>query len=98
MEIKTIAMAGTLESSDVSIIVEPNHGEGIILELNSLVEKQYGEQIKSVVLQTLEELKVKNATVKINDKGALDCVIIARLQTAVSRAAQIETFNWGEEK
>ncbi|SNS59474.1 citrate lyase subunit gamma (acyl carrier protein) [Anaerovirgula multivorans] len=98
MNVKTIAMAGTLESSDVSIVVEPSRNEGITLELNSLVEKQYGEQIKCVVLETLEQLKVKKAIVKIHDKGALDCVIIARLQTAVLRAAGVETFNWEEEK
>lgn len=98
MKIKTSAMAGTLESSDVSVVVEPNLNEGIALELNSLVEKQYGEQIKNVVLETLEKMKVKSAIVKIHDKGALDCVIIARLQTAVLRAAEVKTFNWEEEK
>ncbi|WP_026478481.1 citrate lyase acyl carrier protein [Alkaliphilus transvaalensis] len=97
MDIKKIAMAGTLESSDVSIVIEPNSGEGIEIELKSLVEKQFGEQIKEVVLRTLKELKVEKAIVKLQDKGALDCVIKARLQTAVLRAAEENTFNWGEE-
>jgi len=97
MDIKTIAMAGTLESSDVSIIVEPNNENGIHIEIESLVEKQFGEQIKKVVEKTLNDLKVKNAIIKVKDKGALDCVIKARLQTAVLRAADVKTFNWEEE-
>jgi len=96
MDIKTIAMAGTLESSDVSIIVEPNKGGGILLEIDSLVDKQFGDQIKEVINKTLDELKVKNAIIKVKDKGALDCVIKARLQAAVLRATQSKTFNWGE--
>ncbi|GAB6087604.1 citrate lyase acyl carrier protein [Alkaliphilus crotonatoxidans] len=98
MDIKTAAMAGTLESSDISIVIEPAQGTGITIELKSQVEKQYGEQIKRVVMETLEELKVTSALVKLNDKGALDCVIKARLQTAVLRAAGLETFQWGESK
>ena len=96
MDIKISGMAGTLESSDVAIFVEPNENKGITIELKSQVEKQFGDQIRAVVLETLEELKVSNALVKIQDKGALDCVIKARLQTAILRAAELKTFNWGE--
>lgn len=98
MDIKTIAMAGTLESSDVSIVIEPNMEDGIRIELKSLVEKQYGEQIRDLVMETLGKLGVKRGIIKLNDKGALDCVIKARLQTAVLRAAGEETFNWGEDQ
>ena len=96
MDIKISAMAGTLESSDVSIVVEPNENKGIIIELKSQVEKQFGEQIKAIVLETLKELNVSNVFVKVQDKGALDCVIKARLQTAILRATEVKTFNWGE--
>lgn len=96
MEIKNISSAGTLESSDILVVVEPNFEGGIILEIKSVVEKQYGEQIRKVIIDTLDELKVKDAIVKVNDKGALDCVIKARVQTAVLRAAEKENFDWEE--
>lgn len=93
MEIKNTAMAGTLESSDISITIEANDN-GIEINLKSSVEKQFGKQIRRVIEETLKELGVKNALVIANDKGALDCVIKARVQTAVIRATG-EKFNWG---
>ena len=70
MEILKTAAAGTLESSDALVTVEP--GEGITLDLSSTVMNQYGRQIKQTVLETLERLDVKNANVTVVDKGALD--------------------------
>ena len=40
MEIKNTAMAGTLESSDISITIEANDN-GIEINLKSSVEKQF---------------------------------------------------------
>lgn len=97
MEIKKSVTAGTLESSDVSITLDPNPGSGIKIELESSVEKQYGSQIRKVVKETLDKLDVKDASVRLVDKGALDCVIKARLETAVMRASNGK-FNWKEEK
>ncbi|AGF58173.1 MULTISPECIES: citrate lyase acyl carrier protein [Clostridium] len=98
MEIKKVAMAGTLESSDIAVVIEPNQEKNIMIQLKSSVEKQYGDQIKKVISDTLKELNVESATVKADDKGALDCVIKARVQTAVLRAAEETNFNWGGEK
>lgn len=97
MEIKNTAMAGTLESSDTTIVVEPNPDKEISIILKSSVEKQFGDQIKKVVTDTLREMKVESAIVRVNDKGALDCVIKARVQAAVLRAAEETHFNWGGE-
>ncbi len=94
MEIKGSAMAGTLESSDASIVVAPNADKGIVIDLISSVEKQFGEDIRRTVKQVLKELDVEDAIVKIQDRGALDCVIRARLQTAVLRAANGKSFDW----
>lgn len=95
MEIKKTAMAGTLESSDITIVVEPNPDKEIFIKLKSSVEKQFGDVIKKVILDTLSELKVESAIVRVNDKGALDCVIKSRVQAAVLRAAEEDHFNWG---
>ena len=48
MEIKKTAMAGTLESSDAQVTVEPGNGT-VELELSSSVMNQYGRQIKETV-------------------------------------------------
>ena len=55
MEILKPAMAGTLESSDAQVMVEPGEG-GIELTLESSVMNQYGRQIKATVLETLDRL------------------------------------------
>lgn len=95
MQISKAAMAGTLESSDLQVIVEPG-GSGVELELTSSVLNQYGRQIKKVVLDTLDHLGVKEAKVTVVDKGALDCTIRARVQCAVYRSAGItENISWG---
>ena len=85
MEILKPATAGTLESSDAQITVEPAES-GISLELHSSVMNQYGRQIKATVLETLERLGVENARVTVVDKGALDCTLKARVECAVFRS------------
>jgi citrate lyase acyl carrier protein len=95
MILKKSAIAGTLESSDAQVAIEPG-GNGIELTLTSNVMGQFGKQIKAVILKTLENLEVKNARVTVIDKGALDCTIKSRVECAVFRAAEItENLPWG---
>ncbi|MDO4357247.1 MAG: citrate lyase acyl carrier protein [Clostridia bacterium] len=96
MEILKTAMAGTLESSDAMVTVEPA-GEGIELSITSSVMNQYGRQIKATVLETLERLDVKSGKVTIVDKGALDCTLKARVECAVFRSCGQSQANipWG---
>ena len=86
MQIEKAAVAGTLESSDCMVTVEDGDGN-IDLVLESTVIHQYGNQIRHVVLDTLENLGVQNVKIKIVDKGALDCTIRARVEAAVYRSA-----------
>ncbi|MDW6003897.1 citrate lyase acyl carrier protein [Vibrio mangrovi] len=94
MEIKQPAFAGTLESSDLQVRIVPNDEGGIIIHLDSTVQKQFGEVIRKVVLESLRELQVRDAILTIEDKGALDCVIQARVQAAVMRACDVEQIDW----
>ena len=95
MDICKSAAAGTLESSDCMVTVEP--GEGISLDLSSSVMNQYGRQIKAAVLETLERLDVKNVNVTVVDKGALECTLKARVECAVFRSSDASASNipWG---
>ena len=86
MEINKAASAGTLESSDVLVSVKKN--SGIKVDIQSDVMEQYGESIKEIIDKTLKELDVNNVQVKVNDKGALDYTIQARLKTALERASK----------
>lgn len=94
MEIVTVGAAGTMESSDIIVRIEPSDREGIDLNLESAVMQQFGNQIRKVILETLEDLGVKNAVVNAVDKGALDCTIAARVSAAAFRAAQSEDYKW----
>ncbi|MDO5298919.1 MAG: citrate lyase acyl carrier protein [Clostridia bacterium] len=85
MQIQKNAMAGTLESSDALVTVEPGEG-GIELEISSSVMNQYGRQIKATVLETLARLDVTDGRVTVVDKGALDCTLKARVECAVFRS------------
>lgn len=85
MKIQKPAKAGTMESSDIYVMVQPNEG-GIEINLESIVMKQFGEQIEKVIRETLGELKVENALVVAKDRGALDYTIKARIETAIKRA------------
>ena len=94
MLIEKSAMAGTLESSDAQVTVEP--GNGLELNIQSSVLNQYGRQIKAAVLETLDRLEVKDAKVTVIDKGALDCTLKARVEGALFRGAeQTENLPWG---
>lgn len=94
MEVKKAAVAGTLESSDAQIMVSPGEN-GIELSIESSVIHQYGNQIRKVVLETLNRLDVKSAKVTVVDKGALDCTLKARTECAVFRSNDItENLPW----
>lgn len=95
MEVIERAMAGTLESSDIMITIEKGD-KGIEVELTSTVEKQFGEQIRLVILEAIKSIGVENVKVYANDRGALDCTIKARTMTACYRAAKYTDYRWGE--
>ena len=84
-EIVRRSVAGTMESSDAYVELEPGTN-GIELEIDSVVIKQFGQQIRNVVTEVLAEQGVANAKVRLVDRGALDCVIRARVETAIVRA------------
>lgn len=96
MQILKPSAAGTLESSDAMVTVEPGEG-GIELDISSSVMNQYGRQIKATVLETLDRLEVKSGKVTVVDKGALDCTLKARVECAVFRSCDASASNipWG---
>ena len=84
MNIKKSASAGTMESSDAYVEIEPGTA-GLNVYIESVVEKQFGDKINAAVRDVLRECGVENAEVHVIDRGALECVIRARVETAVLR-------------
>lgn len=94
MELKKTAAAGTMESGDIMITIEPKTEGGVTLELSSSVLQQYGRQIEAVIRETLAGLDIPNAAIRAVDKGALDCTVRARVSAAAYRAAEAENETW----
>lgn len=94
MKLIKSAIAGTYESSDAFVRVEP--AEGIKIDLESSVMDQYGDSILASVKDVLKNLDVSNVSVAITDKGALDCTLRARVETAIFRACEaMDNIPWG---
>lgn len=93
MQINTPAVAGTMESSDIMIRMEPGDG-AVEVALESTVMQQFGAQIESVIRETLAQLGIGDVRVMAVDKGALDCTVRARVLAAAYRAAGREDYHW----
>lgn len=88
MDILKRAVAGTMESSDAYVEIEPSDSGSVCVTLESVVAKQFGSRIKASVKEVLNEQGVNSALVRVIDRGALDCVIRARVETAILRARE----------
>ena len=86
MEILKSASAGTLESSDAYVEISP--ADSLKLEVESVVKAQFGEEIERAALDVLKECGIDRASVRVVDRGALECVIRARVETAAMRAKE----------
>jgi len=87
MKPKIAAQAGTFESSDVIFLIEPlPKGAGRKLELTSTVMQQFGESLKRIVVEMLDQFEMTDIHLIAKDKGALEPTIKARLETAIKRA------------
>jgi citrate lyase subunit gamma (acyl carrier protein) len=76
--------AGTMQSSDLMVIVEP--ASELIIEIESTVKKQFEHLIRAKLVQVLENCSVTSGRISISDRGALDYAIEARLEAALQRA------------
>ena len=90
MKILKNAAAGTLESSDLFMQIEPDDKE-LTLEIDSVVANQHLDSIREAVVDTLNEFEISTGKIYIKDKGALDCVIRARMETALKRGGVLES-------
>lgn len=76
-------IAGSLQSSDCLVTV--TESEELNIEVISTVGAFFQDQIETVVKETLKSLKQMNVSIKVEDRGALDQTIEARVRSAVER-------------
>ena len=84
MKIERKGQAGTMQSSDLMVIVEP--ADGLVIEIESTVKKQFEHLIRAKLEEVLAKHGAEDARISVNDRGALDYAIEARLETALRRA------------
>ena len=99
MELKTNSTAGTMESSDIIIMLEPRTEGGIELELTSSVMQQFGKQIRKVILDTLQEYDVQNAKVEAVDAPFAPAPLpqfTVRLSAAITAGKFKRIYPWEE--
>lgn len=84
MEIVRKAQAGTMQSSDLMVFLEP--APQLRIEIDSTVKKQFEHLIRRQVDTVLERFSISSGVIRISDRGALDYAIAARLETGLFRA------------
>jgi citrate lyase subunit gamma (acyl carrier protein) len=84
MKITRKSQAGTSQSSDLMVFVEP--AAELRVEIDSTVKRQFEPLIRAKVEETLAACGVTSGVIRIVDRGALDYAIQARVETALRRA------------
>ena len=79
--------AGTMQSSDLMVIVEP--APELTIEIESTVKKQFEHLIRAKLEEVLVKFGVKSGRISVSDRGALDYAIEARLEAALQRAGGV---------
>ena len=71
---------------------------GTIEKCDCLVTVSKGEWgIRNTILQTLKKLDINDVTVDVEDMGAFEYVIVARLEAAIYRSQkQMDQIPWGD--
>jgi citrate lyase subunit beta/citryl-CoA lyase len=72
--------------SDLLAEVELTQGGGLVVEVESKVGSLYGAAIEAEAIRVCEALGVSDVRIRIDDRGALDSVIGARVESALRRA------------
>lgn len=85
-QIVRTASAGSAVSGDVLVTVTP--AQGLSVEIHSALLRRFGEAIRQSVLDVLAQYEIENAAVILEDCGALDWILRARVETALLRGKE----------
>ena len=87
MKIIKKGQAGTMQCSDLMVMVEP--ADELTVEIESTVKKQFEHLIRARLDEVLVKNGVTKARISVSDRGALDYAIEARLEAALQRAGGV---------
>ncbi|MCX7027101.1 MAG: citrate lyase acyl carrier protein [Spirochaetes bacterium] len=88
MRVHKTVTAGSLESSDALVTISPSAEEGLAYQIESIVIKQYGARIRRVTEEVATAAGISGASIHVQDRGALECTLRARLETAIARSSE----------
>lgn len=71
--------------SDCYVEITGKTSGGLKIEINSKVKPMYGTSIKKLIKEICHFINIKNATILVDDYGALPFVIAARFEAALKR-------------
>jgi citrate lyase subunit beta / citryl-CoA lyase len=77
---------GEKVKADAWVRVEPKTEAGLVIEVKAKGEPMGIEQIRALTQNVLQSLEVTNAAVTVEDAGAVEFVLAARIEAAVKRA------------
>lgn len=76
--------------SDCHIRIETGKVRGLEIFIKSKVASMYGRHLRSLITGQLKFYGLENARIELTDSGALDFVIMARLEAAVRQLMKID--------
>ncbi len=76
------ARVGRAEKGDLVVEMERRDSGGLNIQIESSVKSMFGKLIRESVEATLSGLNIRDAAVKVDDNGALNHVIQARVEAA----------------
>ena len=85
---KKTAIAGNTGQavrSDCQVNLELTGSGGIEINLESKVNVMYGESIRALIIKELGYFGIENANISVEDSGALEFVLMARIEAAVKQ-------------
>jgi citrate lyase subunit beta / citryl-CoA lyase len=88
-QVTTAGNRGKGVGSDCYVELELADSGGIQIEVKSKVKVLFGRKIEAMCKQVLECFEIENAKLYIEDTGALDYIIAARVEAAIRK--QVET-------
>jgi citrate lyase subunit gamma (acyl carrier protein) len=84
------ALAGTMESNDILIAVSASRQEGKnTIAVESIVMRQFGPAIFAAIEESLAQFQADSVHIDAKDRGALECTIRARMETALLRYREL---------
>jgi len=92
--ISTAGNKGARVGSDCFVTLEITASGGIKIDVVSKVGALYGDSIIELAKDILAHFEIKNAKIKIEDRGALSFVLAARIEAAIKQLIETDKEYW----